>query len=164
MTVYDCAVLLILAVWLTCSVLGQRKNSGRLLRYDFLGLIPNCHFFAPKPVSCDISVHVRSLNSEGLLSPWSPLIAGSKGRFCFIWNPMHKLRKALYDLTEMLQRQEHVPAAQHLSFPYLMLLRAVSAKGIERRDVSAIQFVITASAGHEDNVEDVIFLSHQHLC
>lgn len=161
---YDWSVAFLLAVWLVCSVAAQRNLSSKVLTFDVLGLIPNCHFFAPKPVSLDIKVYVRSIEGSGENSPWQLLVDGRKTRWCSLWNPQHRLNKALYDIADMLQRDGHSPQSWHLSYPYLTLLNATTGHFSSSGSVRAVQFVITASAGYEDDVQNVLFLSHLHKC
>jgi hypothetical protein len=160
--IYDGLVLSFFGLWFLCSCIAQRRVLPRVLRRDQAGLIPNCRFFAPRPVSFDLSVYLRTQDERGCHSSWQPLVEGDKTSLCFVWNPSHRLRKTVYDLTDMLQQQDR-RETWHLSYPYLLLLNActTAARSLPEHG-RRVQFVITARAGYEDIIQNIIFLSHFH--
>jgi hypothetical protein len=160
--VYDFCAVVFLLIWLFASCVAQ-WDVPLLLRWDILGLLPNCRFFAPRPVSHDLAVYFRTQSDQGL-SLWRPLVTECKGTFAFLWNPEHRLRKSVHDLTEMLQLNEGTRDTRHLSYPYLALLNAATTKLDPDAHASRVQFVITAYAGYEDFVQKIVFLSHFHRC
>lgn len=163
--VYDGLLFLFLLFWFICSCFAQQQILPRYFAHDLLGLLPNCRFFAPKPVSFDLAVYLRTRDEAGALSPWLPLIAQGKTCICVIWNPGHRLRKTVYDLTDMLQMQRETRDTWHLSYPYLLLLNAcTTAARALPEPPTRVQFVITAYAGYESSIQNIIFLSHLHNC
>lgn len=157
-TLYDGFVAIALAAWMISSVLAQKPLS-RVLQFDLFGLLPNCRFFAPKPVSHDLSIYVRSIDKEGRRAPWQMLIKEKKEPWCVLWNPQHRLKKAIHDILEMLQSHSEDRTIWHLSYPYLLLLNVAAFR---LKSAAAIQFVITAHAGYENDNQKLVFLSHVH--
>jgi hypothetical protein len=160
---YDICAATFLLTWLVCSCVAQ-WDVPWLFRLDFLGLFPNCKYFAPKPISLDLAVYVRSIDDKENFSPWRSLVPAQKGVLCAIWNPQHRLRKAIHDLLGMLQQHDAKEETRHLSLPYLLLLNATTAKLCAGNRVAGVQFVISGYAGYENAVQDIIFLSHLHTC
>jgi hypothetical protein len=160
-TAYDLLIASLLAAWMAFSILAQRITSS-VFRFDVTGLVPNCRFFAPKPVSLDVTIHIRQGNSSGDFSAWRPVLEARKEWWCFVWNPEHRLKKALFDLTEMLQLHGDNTETRHLTFPYLALLNLTLNHASARNGFSRVQFIISGYAGYEDSVHNIIFLSNLH--
>jgi hypothetical protein len=162
--IYVYVAAIFLGVWLVATVFAQINQTATFLRVDLFGLIPNCRFFAPKPVSHDLMVYVRSIDEKGVKSHWRPLIDDRKTPWCFVWNPQHRLRKAIHDFTEAMQREEGNSESWHLSYPYLVMLDVATAKCSTLPSVKWVQFVIAASTGFDNETPNLLFVSHTHNC
>lgn len=158
---YDAFVVVGFASWILCSIYVQRFPR-RSLRYDWLGLLPNCRFFAPRPISTDLCIYLRRFDAARLPLGWSPLLSPRKSWWCFIWNPDQKLRKAQHDVLQWLQSYANAPLTWHLSYPYLVVLNAATAVARQDENCKAVQFMIACYAGYEETVRDVLFVSHVH--
>jgi hypothetical protein len=159
--IYVRAVPAILGAWLFMAILAQRRPS-RILRYDVLGLLPNCRFFAPRPIAFDFEIYSRSFDRLGAPSVWKPLVTSVKGSWCCLWNPGHRLRKTCADLTKLLRQHRKNADVLHLSHPYLQMLSATTELYRDALDATSVQFAITRSRGYEDDTLEIIFLSYTH--
>lgn len=157
----DYAIALILALWLIACIYTQIVPETRL-RYVPFDLIPVCRFFAPRPVSKDLVVYVRTANEDGSFSPWRPLAPGEKRWFCFAWNPRNRIRKAVSDLARLLSRFRYDEDARHVSYPYLCFLNAATGMARRTTGASKVQFVLAAHAGYENPKHTIVFTSHVH--
>jgi hypothetical protein len=160
MSPYTAVLAAVLGVWLCASVIAQNLQSS-VWQFDFLNLIPNCHFFAPKPVSHDMALFIRSHGLPTGSSKWQPILSDAKGRWCFIWNPQHRIRKALFEILQSLQSSTADQEACHLSYAYLIFLSLASSR---LKGHPKVQFLVTAFEGHESSVQKLVFLSHIHQC
>jgi hypothetical protein len=161
--VYDLLAAAVLLAWFIASVVVQRESGPLtlwLLQFDVFGLLPNCRFFAPKPMSHDLILFTRCTETEKGAGSWVPFVSRPKRPWCFIWNPEHRIRKTIHDLTEGLQRYEGEPELRRLTYAYLALLEAASSACAGSG--THVQFVIAASAGFEDQTPNLVFVSHIH--
>jgi hypothetical protein len=160
MSPYGLIVGIILGGWLVASVIAQNLHSY-VWRFDLLNLLPNCHFFAPKPVSHDMALFIRSHGLPTGPSDWQRILPDAKRSWCFIWNPQHRIRKALFEMLMLLQTSTADKETCHISYPYLVFLNLASSrlKGSPR-----VQFLVTAFEGHESSVQKLVFLSYIHQC
>jgi hypothetical protein len=157
---YSVLLTVLLVIWFVASVIAQDLRS-RIWRFDWFDLLPNCHFFAPKPVSHDVALFIRSHNPEIGPSNWRPILSPRKRGWCFIWNPEHRLRKSLFEMVQVLQENAKNTAVCHLSYAYLVFLSLASHR---LRSSPRVQFLVTAFEGHESCVQKLVFISHVHRC
>ena len=158
-------VLTLLGIWFICSVLYQIEpvRQSRVFDFDILGIIPSFRFFAPHPVSHDLKVYARGLNNANQQSNWYPIHKTERGKFSFLWNPIHRERKAIYDIYEELEPFRQAPKIWHLSAPYIILLnRSQHVVKHKQQDFTKVQFCITCYAGYEDQTQNILFLSNEH--
>ena len=159
--VLDVATAISLVGWFVAAVFAQRINST-VLKYDYLGLLPDFRFFAPRPASRDICLYVRGLPNSGEWSPWHAVYSQPKRWWCFLWNPQHRPRKAVFDLFQELEHFREAPEVWHVSAPYLAFLNVATAEMAKIGEVSRVQFMIACYAGFEEATHDILFLSHAH--
>jgi hypothetical protein len=158
---FNILITLFLLLWLISAIFSQGKQK-KILRFDFLGLIPNCRFFAPRPISRDLNVYARGLSTIGETTPWKPIFFTKKPWYCFIWNPHQRLRKILLDLLQQLQRFRDEKDTWHISFPYLTLLYTSTHLFNKNPNMYSVQFMIACHAGYEEDTNDILFLSNIH--
>src|SRR5262249_7262610 len=149
---------------LLSSCAAQKSPVPRwLYLFDVFGLIPNCRFFAPRPVSLDLALYCRCAAFDKAGVGWHSVLPQRKAWCCFLWNPQHRIRKMLHDLLELLQNHMAIEGKDtlYLAYPYLVLLN-VSAAELSCSEGPHTQFAITAHAGHEDDVQNLVFVSNLH--
>jgi hypothetical protein len=157
----DIIILVVLFVWLILSI-GAQFKGGKLRASDFLSLLPSFRFFAPRPVTRDIVIYAHALDENGRQTVWKELFYETKKWYCFLWNPKHKLRKAVVDLYSELDDFREADKIWHVTFPYLIILHASNALFEDDPHYTKVQFMITCFAGYEEEVHDIIFLSNIH--
>ena len=163
-TLYNYLAALFLAVWAILSCVVQRTGVPHIVVFDDLGLLPNNRFFAPRPVSMDLALLVRFRDGASDATPWRSMVRGRKHPLlCFVWNPQHRVRKALYDSTELLQDGRLSADIVHVSYPYLLLLNVATAQA-RHEGHEYVQFAITAYPGFESGIHNLVFLSSFHTC
>jgi hypothetical protein len=121
-------VILTLGLWFAVSCLTQ--TPFRLIEVRFFPriLIPQWHFFAPRPGTIDLTLCYRNKFPTGELSSWREIELGARRRwFSFIWNPHRRIRKALFDLAVAFATEhQRSPETARISIPYLMLMNLVT--------------------------------------
>lgn len=163
--IWEWVIIFFLLVWFILSVLFQIESirHSKFFNIDLLGIIPSFRFFAPHPVSQDLIVYARGKLSDEHYSNWFPLHKSKKGKFSFIWNPVHRERKAIYDLYEELEPFRETPKIWHVSSPYIILLnRAQDVLRSKNEEYKMVQFCIACYAGYEDQTHEILFLSNEH--
>lgn len=157
---FDIVIIMTFSILFVLSVLAQ--HSEKVRKYNYLGLLPDFRFFAPKPVSRDLCVFVRGISISGEETKWMPIVHAKKNWWCFIWNPDHRLRKTVSDLFRYLNDFRDSKDIWHLSFPYLTLLNISTNLLSKDLNIVKAQFMIACFAGHEEAIHDVLFLSNVH--
>jgi hypothetical protein len=156
------------AVWFGATAIAQfRSGVGRRIKaHDPFALVPMWTFFAPNPGTRDLRLLCRDRLIDGTLAPWHEVLAPGTGVRRAVWNPWKRQRKALFDagqLVSQIAAQNGDDPLVLLSFPFVMLLAAVSALPSSPLSV-ARQFVIVDTAGSDDGPQEprLIFASHWH--
>jgi hypothetical protein len=158
---FDASIIAFFAIWFLFSILAQ-SDKPIVLKYDHLGLLPTCRFFAPRPVSKDFSVYAKATGSMNYSTAWKPLFYSKKNWWCFIWNPQHRLRKTIGDLLRQLETTKEMDEFKHLSLPYLTLLNSATSIFAKDKHAESVQFMLTSFAGYEDSTNELVFLSNVH--
>lgn len=162
----------ILAAWFVASVLHQFAPRWwkPVNRFDTFRLLPQWHFFAPRPGRRDHHLVVRDIVHDRPLA-WRQIeVGGSAPATRWIFNPYRYRQKALTDLVNMLLTARRVlaehsspQAGELLSIPYLAMLSWVMAMDTADVQVDSRQFAIVATTGHGVNREiRVVYVSRAH--
>jgi hypothetical protein len=158
-------------LWWIASLIHQLppKWWDRVTRHDRFRLLPQWHFFAPRPGRRDYHLIIRDI-VEGRPGQWREIRAGEA---ClptrWLWNPFRFRQKALTDLVNGLLRARRRSAgsdlgekSERLSLPYLGLLAWVSSEPVESPSCLR-QFAITSSSGHgQERDLQVVYVSDVH--
>lgn len=158
---YNTAVIFLLTVFIIATIFAQFKDS-KVRKYDILGLLPSFRFFAPRPVTRDLKIYAQAIDINGNETKWKELFGGEKQWYCFLWNPQHRLRKAVIDIYSDIDEFREAKDIWHLSFPYLILLYSSTFLFNSDSNNTHVQFMITCYAGNEEQVHDIIFKSNVH--
>lgn len=162
----------ILGIWAVISIIAHIP-SFPAAKFSFLydlALIPQWNFFAPNPPKGDFIILFRDKMIGNELSNWVEIRrTGSRGYFCWIWNPDKRANKGQFDLiTELMiisnnvrnsdlneeQRSETIIQ----TLPYLTLLQYVI--GYQKSHLSiARQFAILTKTNQGF---EVVFTSNFH--
>jgi hypothetical protein len=132
-------------------------------------VIPDWRFFAPEPAVEDNLVVYRFKSTTGEIGSLETVPLPRPGALRSLWNPGDRLHKALWDLTDGVQRlakevngrepRAGVPDALILAEPYLVLLNTVSTE-LRHAGPGLVQFGIIQSAWPDH--EELVFLSRWH--
>lgn len=159
MTIPDIILATICLVWLILTILRQ-ANRSKVQHFDVLDLIPNCRFFAPKPISKDYRLYSQicsNINSKQ--DVYHSCFEYKKSWYNFFWNPDQKIIKTTNDLcTHIMLNLE----SKSYDFPYLILLNLVNRLYKENKEAESIRFVIVAHKGYEDPSPHIVFRSNIH--
>lgn len=159
--IYNTILIVFLSLFIVSTILAQSKKS-KVRNYDFLGLLPSFRFFAPRPVTRDIKIYAQAFDDNGNESNWKELFVGEKKWYCFLWNPQHRLKKAVIDIYSDIDEFREAKDIWHLSYPYLILLYASTFLFNSNSQYKNVQFMITCYAGNEEDIHDIIFKSNVH--
>jgi len=169
MTIAGAAASALVAIWLVATAAMNLPGSDRLLRRSssssrLYSLIPKWAFFAPRPVTHDVTLLYRDRMTGGgrALSAWSVAINVPRRNLLFqmVWNPSSRSSKAVSDASNMLIASIHQSNATPddkslmVSVPYLILLNRVCAFA-RPPDAEARQFVL---AQHTDADDDLVLI------
>ena len=139
-------------------------------------LIPDWRFFAPEPALEDRILWFRRQSATGEVSGVEPVEFRRFGALRWLWNPMIRQYKAVFDLAEGLRppeekrspkdkkddTREHsteVPDAVVLSEPYLGLLNLVTARAAASGP-GLVQFGVVLRKWPDR--DELVFLSRWH--
>ena len=158
-------------LWWLASVVQQHPPQwwNHVMKYDWFSLLPEWHFFAPRPGRRDDHLVFRDL-VDGQPGAWQEVDVGeARLAFRWLWNPCRFRQKALMDLVNGLLKtrkryREHQldQRSEQLSLPYLGLLAWVSAQPVESRPCLR-QFALVASMGHGlDRALRIVYVSQMH--
>lgn len=153
-----------LGLWLIATILYQNPT-GRLGRFDFMGFVPFCRFFAPNPVSVDTRLYYRLLQSpesqQDDSCPWLSVPIDGKSYISFIWAPQMRLEKTLHILSRQLLRVQRRHEELVYSIHYLRALnQCIALVGADRSPY--IQFCILQQPGFGCGRYSRAFLSDVH--
>jgi hypothetical protein len=135
-------------------------------------LIPRWSFFAPNPRDNDTHLVFRRGTSRDEISVWSEaLVVTPLGRWSFIWNPLHREKKAYCDHVMLLMQQwtalhqkysiEECEKLIQVSYSYLMFLNVVSHLA-RLANASVVQFALVNTNGPHEGYALPIFVSAVH--
>jgi hypothetical protein len=132
-------------------------------------VIPDWRFFAPEPAVEDNLVIYRLKSSTGEIGAVETVALPRAGALRWAWNPGDRRHKALWDLTDGVQRTakklnsdepgSDVSDALTVTVPYLGLLNVVSAE-FRQPGSALVQFGIIQSEWPDH--EELVFLSRWH--
>ena len=165
------AVGIVLGLWLGASVVHQLAPRWwkPINKFDGLRLLPQWHFFAPRPGRRDHHLVVRDI-VDAVPTAWRQIeVGGSPAGIRWIFNPYRYRQKALTDLINMLLTARRVLAEHEapdvgelLSIPYLATLAWVMAEPGSSRQ-STRQFAIAATTGHGPGRQiRIVYVSRIH--
>jgi len=158
----------VLATFFVASALFQiKKIQSIIAKYNFLGLLPNYSFFAPKPLVNDFRLVYKLVSSEEQEWIEVPMYR----RFSLVrvfWHPFKYYNKGMIDTCQFLMQEFRALETKkyiQLSLHYLTVLLAISkhvkSSGI---DCSEVRFAIVTSEGREDlKISKVLFASYNQL-
>jgi hypothetical protein len=153
---------LLFLFWLICTLLAQ-GNRVKILKFDYLVLLPICRFFCPVPVSKDINIYVKGICvDENEILPWRPLFYLEKKKTCFLLNPQLRIAKSINTTFRQLKPYMDQPGTVHFSTPYLSILNVASSIFQDDSKVKSVQFMIVGYSGFEDDTKELMFLSNVH--
>jgi hypothetical protein len=164
------AVGLVLGAWFGASVVHQFAPRWwrPVNKFDACRLLPQWHFFAPRPGRRDHHLVVRDIVDD-VPTAWRQIgVGGSPPSVRWVFNPYRYRQKALTDLINMLLTARRVLAEHEsprigelLSIPYLAILSWVMAQ--PGRPDGARQFAVIATTGH-GSARDVriVYVSRTH--
>jgi hypothetical protein len=169
MSTSEWALGILLGFWLLLSALCQvtSRFTARIRIYDLFATIPHWVFFAPYPVTTDLSLSCRDCFEDGTWSPWYEVIVPVPCSLLrSVWNPNKRIPKALFDIYLALARAlaaGKIPVESvKVSVPYLLLLGHVSSLPRKRPAVRT-QFRIEESFGFISNRDKrLVLLSEVH--
>jgi hypothetical protein len=158
-------------VWWILSVVHQYPPRwwDYVVQYDWLRLLPQWNFFAPRPGRRDDHLVFRDV-VDGQPGIWQEVDVGEAWlALRWLWNPWCFRQKALMDLVNGLlkTRQHHAEhqlgqGSEQLSLAYLGLLAWVSAQPVEL-ETRLRQFALVASMGHGfDRTLRIVYVSAVH--
>lgn len=129
-TIADIVIGSVFAVWLLVSIAGQWKFAlmSRLRTVDFLHLIPNWRFFAPRPSRRDYHLDFRVQIGPKQTTRWTRLPMNAQRRLTStIWYPEKRVRKTFNTAVRRIIRRLRAsgPDAVAQSLAYLQLLHYV---------------------------------------
>jgi hypothetical protein len=170
-TAWTIAVGAVLLLWLVASVIHQFGPGWwkPVNAFDACRLLPQWHFFAPRPGRRDHYLVVRDV-VDGVAGAWRQVdVGGSPAGIRWIFNPYRYRQKALTDLTNLLltarralDGNESPRVGELLSIPYLATLTWVMAQPGNGRACTR-QFAVVSSMGHGLGRElRVVYLSRLH--
>jgi hypothetical protein len=156
--------------WFIVSIIGQVTPRESALRASrFRTFIPDWRFFAPEPALEDRIVWFRRRSATGALGDMEAIEFPHVGAFRWLWNPLIRQYKAVFDLAEGLrprfdkdQKGDHtteLPDSVVLSEPYLALLNLVTARA-GASGPGLVQFGIVLRKWPKR--DELVFLSRWH--
>lgn len=168
MMLFEFLIIAFFSSWLIASILVQFMPSKEnyLRKYDPLNLLPKWSFFAPFPATSNLVLLYRTSQSDNQFSVWyETKLPQQRKWYNFIWNPLKRNRKALFDIAAILANSKKKDNNSiMISTPYLLLLEFLTSESLRfHPEASQIQFMITSSY-HEHLKKDprLIFLSNIH--
>lgn len=158
-------------LWWLASAVHQLPPTWwkHVTAHDRFRLLPQWHFFAPRPGRRDHHLLIRDI-VEGRPGSWREVPVGeARQAWRWIWNPQRFRQKALVDLVNSLNSTRRLfidngvgKRSEELSLPYLGLLAWVCAQPAQHRPCLR-QFVVVASSGHGAGRDlRVVYLSEAH--
>jgi len=172
-TVLSGVAVVVMILWLIATALANTPVGDRILT-SVIGtrriraLVPTWSFFAPRPVSYDVTLLYRERLADGECSPWREAIPFPRRHPIIraFWNPGARAFKAVSDASNVLilsaraAPQPVSPRSLMLSIPYLLLLAKTSSLKIGVGVVSR-QFALVRHS-HRDARIAVTFVSGFH--
>lgn len=152
---------------LIATFFSQHPNRAfdRFRAVDRIGfLLPNWRFFAPEPAQTDFHILHRTLDSDGVESPWQDTHVISPRRAVhIIWFPDRRTDKAVFDVVgEILGA---VPGGQEavVTSPAYRLLSGFVRSRIEHESHSQLagyQMMVASSHGFDESTDpEEVFIS-----
>jgi hypothetical protein len=160
-----------LLLWWIASIIHQIPPRwwNYVTQYDLFRLLPQWHFFAPRPGRRDNHLVIRDI-VDGQLGEWREIDVGEAPLTSrWLWNPSRFRQKALADLTNGLIKARRLytenqfgDRSERLSLPYLGLLAWVNSQPAASQPCLR-QFAIVASSGHKlDRMLHIVYVSDAH--
>jgi hypothetical protein len=130
-------------------------------KWDFLALIPQWNFFAPRPAQHDFLLLYRDQLEDGNLTDWTQVASiTQRSGLSIIWNPAKRENKALFDVVTDLAAQISVSISMlELSVPYLTLLNYISS--MPRFGPAVFTQFLLMRCGHAQEPE-ALYISKLH--
>lgn len=158
------------SLWFILTVLNQFGWSWfvRLLKFDFLHILPVWTFFAPNPGVRDNHVVYRDYcPATQSYSDWSEVLFERKRHFfSFLWSPEKRRKKLLADVVSALIQlrdiQKDDPRLVVVSGPYLILLNLVLRFDGTKSDQRQFAIVETQGFITDTNIPNVVMISERH--
>lgn len=157
-TLYDISLAVLFFCWLIITVIRQKANS-KIPASDTLDLIPNCRFFAPRPLSHDYRIYVQGIKEFNDTTNWIPLVDFNRNWWNFLWNPKQKLIKTINDMTQKFLRAKKL---HPLDFEYLIILNRCTQMFMYEPSVVSVKFIIIQKTGFQNSAANIIFQSKTH--
>ena len=162
--IFDALVAVVLGFWVVANVVGQGDNAivASWRSSVFCTLLAVYQFFAPGPISNDYMLWYRKFSADEGPGGWIQFYTCRRNRLSVIWNPGHRIQKAISDLTERLGSPMDEEEPVYLRFGYIAFLQIVSTLAARDPHCDGVQFLITFNPGYEDGQRHQYFLSQVH--
>jgi hypothetical protein len=168
------AISAIFGAWLGLSVIFQFVTpSPRWVKHHGLfpkHVIPKWTFFAPSPGTVDYRVVFQDYRTED--EPIGGVreipLHVNRSLLHAVWNPEKRRRKAIFDITQLLQQMQETPLERpnvgiQTTTPYLALLNIVMAIETRAQDAHFRRFLLVYTRGFEGDVDPLpVFVSSFH--
>jgi hypothetical protein len=168
------AVSALFGIWLGLTVLFQFvKPSPRWMRHHNLfpkHVIPKWTFFAPSPGTVDYRVVFQDYRTED--EPIGGVreipLHVNRSLLHAIWNHEKRRRKAVFDMTQLLQQMQGTPLERpslgiQATTPYLALLNMVMSAESRVLDARYRRFLLVYTRGFDGDVNPLpVFVSSFH--
>lgn len=151
---------IIFTLWVVFTIVRQLNNS-KIQNFDSLDLIPNCRFFAPKPLSKDYRIFSQVISSGDCNGQdvYTSCFSYEKRWYAFAWNPNQKIIKTVNDLCASIIKNLQ---SKNYDLPYFILLNMVNELYKHDQDAQKIRFVIVFYSGYENQDYTIAFQSNIH--
>jgi hypothetical protein len=154
----DYILVLFFGLWIISSLCRQIFHH-KFAVYDKFDLLPNCRFFAPRPLSHDYRIYAKGINTvENTETVWRPIVRDKRSWWNFLWNPRAKLIKTVFDLSVTFISN---PKVTQLHLPYLIILNHCDDL-FKNENIDQIKFMVVKYAGYDDSDFQLIFESKIH--
>lgn len=154
----DIALVVIFVIWAIASLL--RQIFPKLEEYDALDLLPNCRFFAPRPISKDLRIFIQASNELGeFTTNWLPLVEYKRYWWNLLWNPELKVIKTIFDLSVCFINNK--PTSIY-SLYYLIVLNYSNSLLQNTLEHKSVRFMVISYPGFQDQTFSLVYESNAH--
>lgn len=161
----DWVFLVLFCFWAMCTLLVHfHKIRPYIRNRDYLSLVPEWKFFAPRPGEHDFHLLYRDMDEEGKASSWHEVKIGNDRRWWNgMWNPSKRGNKALFDVvvdlsTHISKREENLA----MSIPYILLLMHISAEKRLLKPNLTQFMILRRKISSRSEESEILYLSSFH--